>query len=191
MEIKRKFLSQNNLQLEIGQGDITSEKVDAIVNAANSHLSHGGGVAHAIAERGGDVITKESREWVDKNGLVTHDSPAHTSGGRLPCRFVIHLVGPVWGEGDEDRKLATALRCGFERAEELGAVSIAFPAISTGIFGFPLDRAAEIIMKEFKEYLSTQRPGQVKMIRMVLFDERSLTEFLDAFDKVFDQDVGK
>jgi O-acetyl-ADP-ribose deacetylase (regulator of RNase III) len=191
MEIKRKFLSSTNLKLEIGQGDITSEKVDAIVNAANSHLSHGGGVARAIAERGGETITEESKKWVETHGPVAHDSPAHTSGGKLPCKYIIHAVGPVWGEGEEEGKLSTTIRSSLELAEKLGVESIAFPAISTGIFGFPIRRAAEIFMKEFNEYLSTQRLGLVNSIKMVLYDENTLLEFLDAFDKIFDEEAGK
>jgi O-acetyl-ADP-ribose deacetylase (regulator of RNase III) len=191
MEIKRKFLSPAGQKLEIGWGDITSENVDAIVNAANSHLNHGAGVARAILDRGGETLTEESRRWVETHGPVAHDSPAHTSGGDLPCKFVIHTVGPVWGEGEEERKLTTAIRSSLELAEKLGVESIAFPAISTGIFGFPIRRAAEIFMKEFNEYLSTQRLGLVNSIKMVLYDENTLLEFLDAFDKIFDEEAGK
>jgi len=191
MEIKRKFLSPAGLKLEIGRGDITSENVDAIVNAANSHLNHGGGVARAIADRGGETITEESRRWVETHGRITHESPAFTTSGDLPCKFVIHAVGPVWGEGEEERKLATAIRSSLELAEKLGVESIAFPAISTGIFGFPVHSAAKIFIKEFKEYLSSQQPGQVKSVKIVLFDEKTLYDFLDAFDNTFDEEAGK
>ena len=187
MEAKRDFLSETGGLLEIGQGDITFEATDAIVNAANSQLSHGGGVARAIVNEGGESIDKESREWVAEHGPVTFDSPAYTSGGNLPCNFVIHAVGPVWGEGNEDMKLATAIRSSLERAEELGVKSIAFPAISTGIFGFPIDRAARIFMEEFKKYLSKESPDAVKTIKMTLFDNRTLEKFLAAFDEVFGQ----
>jgi O-acetyl-ADP-ribose deacetylase (regulator of RNase III) len=191
MEIKRTYVSTTNRRLEIGQGDITSEKVDAIVNAANSQLIHGGGVARAIAERGGGVINEESRKWVDTHGPATHEAPAYTSGGELPCKFVIHAVGPVWGEGDEEKKLARAIRGSLKLAETLGVESIAFPAISTGIFGFPVRRAANLFMMEFREYLSTQKPGQVDLIRMILYDEKSLDEFLHAFEKVFKGEMEK
>ncbi len=185
METKRDFLSETGGLLEVGQGDITFEATDAIVNAANSQLSHGGGVALAIARGGGEVINKESRKWVAEHGPVTFDSPAYTGGGNLPCKYVIHAVGPVWGEGDEDDKLATAIRSSFERAEQLGVKSIAFPAISTGIFGFPVDRAAGIFMKVFREYLSEPNPDAVKTIKMILFDNRTLDVFLAAFDEEF------
>jgi O-acetyl-ADP-ribose deacetylase (regulator of RNase III) len=183
MEIKREFESQTGGRLEIGQGDITREAVDAIVNAANSHLSHGGGVALAIAMRGGEAINKESRQWVNEHGPVTFSAPAYTSGGNMPCRFVIHAVGPVWGEGDEDHKLASAIQGSLKLAEELGVNTIAFPAISTGIFGFPVDRAAGIFMEEFKNYLSNK--DAIKTIKMILFDRSTLDDFMSAFDKIF------
>jgi O-acetyl-ADP-ribose deacetylase (regulator of RNase III) len=191
METKREFLSETGELLVIGQGDITFEATDAIVNAANSQLSHGGGVAQAIAKEGGDVINKESRKWVQEHGPVSYDSPAYTSGGDLPCSFVIHAVGPVWGEGDEDNKLSTAIRSSLTRAEELGVKSIAFPAISTGIFGFPVDRAAKIFMRVFKDYLLKESTEAVKTIKMILYDDHTLEEFLTAFDEVFDQAVTK
>src|SRR5512146_11618 len=96
-------------RLELVSGDLTEEQVDAIVNAANSHLAHGGGVAGAIVRRGGPSIQAESDAWVHKHGPVTHAEPAYTGAGRLPCRYVIHAVGPIWGAGDEDGKLADAV----------------------------------------------------------------------------------
>ena len=108
--------------LEICQGDITRETTDAIVNAANSQLRHGGGVAAAIAHRGGEIIDRESREWVKANGFVTHSKPAVTSGGNLQCKYVIHAVGPVWGEGDEDAKLKEAILGSLTTAESLKAM---------------------------------------------------------------------
>ena len=92
--------------LQIAQGDLTLEETDAIVNAANEHLQHGGGVAWAIVRRGGDMIQEESDAWIAKHGLVPHSRPAWTSGGTLPARFVIHAVGPVWGDGDEGVSIA-------------------------------------------------------------------------------------
>lgn len=123
--------------LQLVEGDITTAKVDAIVNAANAHLQHGGGVAGIISRKGGPVIQRESDLWVREHGSVRHAEPAVTSGGSLPCRYVLHAVGPVWGEGDEDRKLAEAVTGSLRAADQLELTSIAFPAISTGIFGFP------------------------------------------------------
>jgi O-acetyl-ADP-ribose deacetylase len=167
--------------LQITQGDITLEKVDAIVNAANEHLQHGGGVAWAIVRRGGDVIQQESDTWIRKHGPVPHSRPAWTSGGSLPSRFVIHAVGPVWGEtSDEDAKLAGAVNGSLQVADELKCESIAFPAISTGIFGFPKDRAARIILQSIQEYFAANRSG-LKMVKLVLWDQTTVDAFLGVW----------
>ena len=164
--------------LQIVQGDITEEKVDAIVNAANEHLQHGGGVAAIISKRGGATIQRESDAWVHNNGIVSHDHPAYTSGGDLPCRFVIHAVGPVWGSGDEDAKLAAAVQGSFEVAEKLHLTSLAFPAISTGIFGFPKERAAKIILATVEAYYSKNPNSGLCLTRIVLYDPLTLEAFL-------------
>lgn len=171
-------------QLEIVQGDITGEAVDAIVNAANSHLQHGAGVAGAIVRRGGYQIQQESLEWVRRNGPVGHDEPAFTGAGKLPCRYVIHAVGPVWGEGDEDVKLSSAIRGSLQVAERLGLASIAFPAISTGIFGFPKERAAHIFFETLQDYFSTNPSSGLKLVRLTLYDRPTLTTFLDEAARI-------
>src|SRR5512139_1492600 len=110
--------------IQLVQGDITLEEVDAIVNAANERLQHGGGVAWAISRKGGPAIQKESDQWIREHGLVSHSHPAWTSGGRLPARYVIHAVGPVWGDGNEDKKLSEAVTGSLRLAEELKCSSI-------------------------------------------------------------------
>jgi O-acetyl-ADP-ribose deacetylase (regulator of RNase III) len=167
-----------NQTLQIVQGDITLEKVDAIVNAANEHLQHGAGVAGAIVRRGGEVIQRESNEWVRKHGPVSHDQPAWTSGGRLPAKYVLHAVGPVWGEGEEDVKLADAVTGSLRLADELKCSSISIPALSTGIFGFPKERAAEIIIKTIEVYFSQAPASGLKQVRLVLLDKASVDSFL-------------
>src|SRR5512147_2528060 len=107
-------------RIQIVQGDITAESVDAIVNAANRHLQHGGGVAGAIVRKGGAGIQAESDAWVRAHGPVPYGEPAYTAAGRLPCRFVIHAVGPVWGEGQEDEKLTAAVAGSLRLADRLG-----------------------------------------------------------------------
>jgi O-acetyl-ADP-ribose deacetylase (regulator of RNase III) len=166
--------------LQIAQGDLTLENVDAIVNAANEHLQHGGGVAWSIIRRGGDVIQDESDAWIRAHGLVPHSRPAWTSGGALPAKYVIHAVGPVWGDGDEDKKLSEAVTGSLRVADELKCASIAFPAISTGIFGFPKDRAAGIMLKSIKEYFETE-VSQLKTIRLVLWDDATVEAFLKVW----------
>jgi O-acetyl-ADP-ribose deacetylase (regulator of RNase III) len=167
--------------LQLVQGDITSEQVDAIVNAANSYLRHGGGVAGVISRRGGSVIQQESDAWIAKNGPVTHADPAYTSAGDLPSRYVIHAVGPVWGEGDEDNKLAAAVTGSLRLAGSLGLASIAFPAISTGIFGFPKERAAGIIFAAIERYAAENPGSSVKLVRLTLFDQPAITAFRNVW----------
>ncbi len=167
--------------LQIVSGDITAETSDAIVNAANEYLQHGGGVAGAILRRGGATIQQESDAWVRKHGRVSHAHPAWTSGGKLPAKYVIHAVGPVWGEGDEDGKLADAIRGSLQTADQLGLSSISLPAISTGIFGFPKERAAPIILSTIEDYFLHHESG-LKVIRLVLFDKATLQAFLAAWN---------
>jgi O-acetyl-ADP-ribose deacetylase (regulator of RNase III) len=175
---------QSGQKLQLAQGDITAETVDAIVNAANSHLEHGAGVAGAIVRRGGPQIQAESNQWVREHGLVTHTEPAYTHAGNLPCRYVIHTVGPRWGEREEQVKLEAAIRGSLQLADQLGLGSIAFPAISTGIFGFPRSLAAQVILSTFQDYLTHNPTSSLKIIRLVLYDQ----ETLQAFIKVWEQD---
>lgn len=167
--------------LQIVSGDITAETSDAIVNAANEYLQHGAGVAGAILRRGGAIIQQESEAWIRKHGRVSHAHPAWTSGGNLPAKYVIHAVGPVWGEGDEEVKLAAAIRGSLQVADQLGLSSISLPAISTGIFGFPKERAAPIILSTIEDYFLHHASG-LKTVRLVLFDEATLQAFLAAWD---------
>jgi O-acetyl-ADP-ribose deacetylase (regulator of RNase III) len=169
--------------LRITQGDLTEAQVDAIVNAANAHLQHGGGVAGAIARRGGPQIQVESNAWVQKHGPVPHHQPAYTTGGRLPCRYVIHAVGPVWGEGQEDEKLAQAVRGALALADQLELGSIAFPAISTGIFGFPKPRAARIIFDSIRSYFATNAGSHLRQVDLILLDDPTLQAFLAAWEE--------
>jgi O-acetyl-ADP-ribose deacetylase len=178
---------ENGQRLEIAQGDITEERVDAIVNAANSSLSHGGGVAGAILRKGGDVIQTESTAWVRQHGKVSHEEPAYTSAGRLPARYVIHAVGPVWGDGDEDHKLANAIRGSLATAEKLELTSIAFPAISTGIFGFPVERAARVFRDTIHAYFIRNPHTRLNLVRITLWDEETVVVFLREFK--FDETV--
>lgn len=135
--------------IRLVKGDITERAVDAIVNAANSYLKHGGGVAGAILRKGGGIIQKES----DKIGFVPVGSSVVTGAGKLPCNAVIHAVGPKMGEGNEDAKLRSSLNSSLTLASERKFRSISIPAISSGIFGFPKDRCAKILVGEAKNTL--------------------------------------
>jgi O-acetyl-ADP-ribose deacetylase (regulator of RNase III) len=163
------------------QGDLTAEKVDAIVNAANSRLQHGGGVAGAIVRRGGSAIQEESDSWVRANGEVTHARPAVTGAGRLPCKAVIHAVGPVWGAGDEEAKLRAAVTGALAAAEARGFASISIPAISTGIFGFPKERGAQVIFQAIEDFAAAHPASPLREIRVTILDDPTLEVFRREF----------
>ena len=171
-----------NQTIQIVQGDITIEEVDAIVNAANEHLQHGGGVARTISKQGGPKIQKESNAWVLQHGRVPHAHPAWTSGGRLPAKYVIHAVGPVWGDGDEDSKLDSAVTGSLRLADELTCSSVALPAISTGIYGFPKDRAAGIILSAIEKYFVDNLASGLKTVKLVLYDQPTVDAFLKTWN---------
>jgi O-acetyl-ADP-ribose deacetylase (regulator of RNase III) len=172
-------------KLEIHQGDLTAIKVDAIVNAANTNLAHGGGVAAAISHAGGPTIQEESNAWVHSHGPVSHATPAYTSGGNMPCKYVIHAVGPVWGSGQEEEKLTIAIISSLALADELELASIAFPAISTGIFGFPKELAASIFMQTIPAYFANHPEGTLQIVMLVLYDTPTLMVFHKAFEQRF------
>jgi O-acetyl-ADP-ribose deacetylase (regulator of RNase III) len=182
-QVRKEYTYPSGQVLQISQGDITAETVDAIVNAANSHLMHGAGVAGAIVRRGGPQVQIESRQWVREHGPVSHAEPAYTHAGKLPCRFVIHAVGPVWGEGDEQNKLGAAIRGSLQIADHLSLGSIAFPAISTGIFGFPKPHAAQVMLATIQDYLAEHPASKLKLIRLVLFDQETLQAFVDEWER--------
>ncbi len=156
-------------------GDITEQAVDAVVNAANERLEHGGGLAGAIVRRGGREIQEESRALapVPTGGAVV------TGAGRLPARWVVHAVGPVWGSGDEERKLRSAVRSALDRTVEAGARSVAMPAISTGIFGYPKREGVAAIVDEVVRWIDAN-PGTLTEIRFTAVDRETASRFIDA-----------
>ncbi len=157
--------------VRVVHGDLTEENTEAIVNAANSHLKHGGGVAGAIIRKGGYVIQEES----DRIGYVPTGSAAITGAGKLKAKYVIHAVGPVWGEGDEDDKLKSAVLSALWLAEEKGIKSVAIPAISSGIFGFPKERAVKIIFNTTIEFL--KKAKNLKEVHFCNIDELTSSLF--------------
>lgn len=167
-----------NTTIVVKKGDITLEETDAIVNAANSELQHGGGVAAAIVRRGGRIIQEES----NKVGFVPVGSAAITTGGDLKSKFVIHAVGPRMGEGAEDEKLRNATTNSLRLADDEGIHSLSFPAISTGIFGYPLDRCAKIMLSAVNQYCTGKTT--IEEIRFCLFDDASLKVFINSADEL-------
>lgn len=157
--------------LTVVQDDITNEQVDAIVNAANENLAHGGGVAGAISRKGGEAIQHESTAWVKEHGKVDTGSAAITGAGKLPCKHVIHAVGPVWGTGDEVEKLSGAIKSVLDLAEDHGLKNISFPAISSGIFGFPKELCASTFFDTVENWLDDNPERSLQEIRFCNFDE--------------------
>ena len=159
-------------------GDITAQEVDAVVNAANRSLLGGGGVDGAIHRRGGDAIIdacRQLRATTHPDGLPVGEAVA-TTAGSLPARWVIHTVGPIYGGRPEDAELlASCYRSSLRVADELGAASVAFPAISTGAFGYPVEEAATVAVAAVRGATTS-----VREVRFVLFDARSLAAFESA-----------
>lgn len=162
------------VSIEAVKGDIAAFSADAIVNAANESLQLGGGVAGAIRRAGGPTIQQEC----DAIGRCATGDAVATGAGDLPARWVIHAVGPIWRDGasGEEDLLASAVTAALQRADELGAESIALPAISTGIYGFPLDRAAGISVTAARKFTASAR--SLRRIVFVLYDDAAR----DAFD---------
>jgi len=168
----------NNQTIELVEGDITEQEVGAIVNAANSQLAGGGGVDGAIHRKGGPTIMAETRVKYPR-GCPT-GSAVISSAGNLKAHFVIHAVGPVWGTGDEEAKLSAAIAGSLKVADELGLESISFPAISTGIFGFPKELAAQVILAAVRDHF-TRNVSKINLIRLVIYDTATLTAFQKAW----------
>ena len=156
----RVIVTLDRTQLELVEGDLTELEVDAIVNPANEKLQLGTGVAGAVRQKGGPSIQEEC----NRIGGTPVGTAVMTGAGNLKAKRVIHAVGPRMGEGDEDRKLASAVRSALAQADRRGLKSIALPAISTGNFGFPLDRAARIMLTEIHRFLQ----GGTKLERVVV-----------------------
>jgi O-acetyl-ADP-ribose deacetylase (regulator of RNase III) len=170
----------NNVTVELVQGDITELETDAIVNAANSHLILGAGVAGAIRRKGGPSIQEECYAI----GYCEVGDAVITGGGNLKARHVIHSVGPRMGEGSEAGKLANAVRASLNLAEQNGLHSIAFPAISTGVFGYPLEGCAEVMLRVIGDY-TFEDLHNLQRIVVCLYDEHAFAVFASEFQRKF------
>src|SRR5438876_3181258 len=176
-------------RIEVVEGDITEQRVDAIVNAANTTLLGGGGVDGAIHRRGGPAILEECKAIVARQGGCPTGEAVITTGGRLPARFVIHTVGPVWSGGrrGEDDLLAAAYRNSLRLASERDLTTIAFPSISTGAYRFPIERAAGVALGTTAAFL---RGGghAIAEVRFVLFTADDLAVYHRALDRLFPEE---
>jgi O-acetyl-ADP-ribose deacetylase len=166
-----------NCEIQLIQGDITEQETDAIVNAANKDLILGAGVAGAIRRKGGPQIQIEC----DLIGGTFVGGAVITTGGKLKAKHVIHAVGPRLGEGNEDEKLRDATLNSLKLADEKGLQSIAFPAVSTGVFGFPIDRCAHIMLTATLNYL--QGPTHLNKVVFCLFDKEAFSAFSKELKK--------
>ena len=168
-------------KIEVRQGDITTLDVDAIVNAANTSLLGGGGVDGAIHRAAGPELLQETRKI---GGCPTGEARV-SKGYRLSAKWVIHTVGPIWGGGNrgEDGLLASCYRNCFKAAKEKGVRTIAFPSISTGAYGFPLERATEIALKETRMFLAGDKT--LTKVVFVCFGEKVLNTYKDTAKKIF------
>ncbi len=171
-------LQINNSEIELVQGDITESDTDAIVNAANSQLELGAGVAGAIRSKGGPSIQEECNAI----GHCPVGGAVITGGGKLKARHIIHAVGPRQSEGNEDDKLKNATLNSLKVAEENNLKSITLPAISTGVYGFPLNACARIMLTTVKEYLTSTT--KIERILFALFDDQSFKAFKDQLKKL-------
>lgn len=165
----------------VKQGDITEENTDAVVNAANSRLKHAGGVAYAVVSKGGQIVQEES----DRIGFVPVGSAAVTGSGKLKCRYIIHAVGPVWkgGSSNEQDLLSNAVWNSLEIADSKKMKSISFPAISSGIFGFPKKLCAETMIKAAEQYIVKKKYSSLEQIIFCNIDKHTTDIFNEVLKK--------
>ena len=165
------------------EGDLTAASTDVIVNAANEHLRHGGGVAAALAREGGEGFVEESERWVVENGPLRSGHAAVTRGGGLRARWVVHVVGPRYRAGqDNPALLREAVRAALEESAAIGARTVAMLAISTGIFGCPLEAAAEVIASECVRWMA-ENVGRLSLVQLVGYDRRAADAFRSGLDR--------
>lgn len=185
-----------NVKISVCQGDITEENVEAIVNAANDKLHHIGGVALAISRKGGPIIDRESKDIIRRKGRLQAGKAVSTKSGNLPCRHVIHAVGPLWfvdGAKKSRKLLRKACMNSLNEAEELEADSIALPAIFSGVYSMPKDVCAEVMFDAVETYSSKQAPAwgfSVTDVRFVNIDDDTVKVFRDEFIKRYGPSQG-
>ena len=174
----------NKSILQITQGDITTHKTDAIVNAANSSLLGGGGVDGAIHRAGGPTILEECKQLVAKKGKLPTGEAVLTTAGNMPSKFVIHTVGPIYRDGNnnEAELLANAYRNSLILADTKKLHSISFPSISTGVYAYPIDEAAGIALNTVIKFFRSIE--QIKLVRFVLFDDRTFSVYQNTLNQL-------
>ena len=169
--------------MKVSQADLTAACVDVIVNAANEYLRHGGGLAAALAAVGGEEFVADSDRWVAEHGPIPSGEAAVTVGGRLQATWVVHVVGPRYREGqDNPALLREAVRAALDASAGTGAGTVAMPAISAGVFGYPLAAATEVIASECVRWVQ-EHPGVLSEIRLVGYDRRTADAFRAGLER--------
>jgi O-acetyl-ADP-ribose deacetylase (regulator of RNase III) len=164
------------------QGDLTAMEVDAVVNAANEHLAHGGGVAAALSRAGGPRVQRESDAWIDEHGPLRAGQAAVTTAGEMPAAHIVHVVGPRYRSGQDNAGLLRqAVRAALDVAADTNVRSVALPAISAGIFGYPPAEAANVIARACADWLE-EHPGTLRTVLLVGYDAQSAQLFATAVD---------
>jgi O-acetyl-ADP-ribose deacetylase (regulator of RNase III) len=180
-------LAYNNVTFENVNGDISDQVVDAIVNAANNQLAHNNGLANTLVVRGGQIIQDESNNIMqDTDGILEVGTAVVTTAGRLQARYIIHVVSPIWNGGDngEEERLALAVVNALTKADEYNLNSIAVPSISSGSFGFPAERCAEIMVRNTLEYLDRNSDSSINLVRFVNMDAQTVRVFKHELERV-------
>lgn len=163
--------------VRVVRGDITQQDVDVIVNAANEHLAHGGGIAAAMVRAGGFIVQEESDAWVDEHGPVVPGTAAITGAGTMPAKWIVHVVGPRFRTNRDDAPLLKDAVCAaLSASADVGARSVAMPAISSGVFGYPTGEATQIIADACRAWLATN-PGCIEEIRLMGFGDETTAGF--------------
>eukprot|EP00029_Vermamoeba_vermiformis_P008981 TRINITY_DN4342_c0_g1_i1.p1 TRINITY_DN4342_c0_g1~~TRINITY_DN4342_c0_g1_i1.p1 ORF type:complete len:218 (-),score=24.55 TRINITY_DN4342_c0_g1_i1:45-698(-) len=185
--VKRQVKLASNHVLSIKKNDLTEEHAEAIVNAANGYLKHGGGIAGAIVSKGGHIIQQQSNEIIKKLGGGLGDGQVvSATAGNLPADYVFHAVGPIYNNNPRaESSLHLAVTNCLKKANVLKCKSIALPAISTGIFGYPKDAASNVIMKAILEWCEKHSNQEPLDIRIVNFDDETVNVFVKRFDTLF------
>ncbi|TNV72868.1 hypothetical protein FGO68_gene46 [Halteria grandinella] len=192
---ERSTILEGWLKVSLIKGDITEEKVDAIVNPANSYLSHAGGIAGALSAKGGPAIQKESMEWVRNYGEVKVGNTATTCAGQLHCKRIIHVVGPQWNQLESkmcQKQLKQAVYNTLQSADNQCCRSISIPAISSGIFGYPKDKCAQDMFQGLMNFAydkKLNKPESLDAVRIVIIDQPTFSEFATEYDMLAQQGV--
>ncbi len=183
-ELLRETVFSPGIALQLLEGDITAAPVEAIVNPANEGLQHGGGLAGIISRKAGPSLQLESDAWIAERGPISHTQPACTEAGKLPFQKIIHAVGPVWGTGDEPARLSQAVRGSLQLARELELASLALPAISAGVFRYPVNLAARVILDTLREDCQESSSTSLKLIQVYVYNFPAREAFCQAWDEL-------